>query len=367
MMNTHWLKKIAVLIAVAAGATLPTQAAAEATLKVGDKAPKLQVGKWVQGEPVKEFSKGTAYIVEFWATWCGPCRVSIPHLNELHNKFKDKKLVVIGQDVWEREESKVEPFIKQMGDKMTYRVAMDDKSKVEKGAMAETWMEAAGQNGIPSAFVVNREGVIAWIGHPMTLKEKTLEQILDGTFDVKKAAAEKAEEEKGQAQLQKLSRALGKAMQGEKWDEAESAIKDLEKALPEEHRGGLDMARAQIAFGRKDYKGGYKIIETVADKDKDNAMTQNQMAWYLATDKKLADQRDLKLADKLATRAVEVSKGKDAAILDTLARVQFMNGQAKKAIATQEKALKLADDDSKEQFQATLDSYKAGKLPKSDE
>src|SRR5688572_12135407 len=159
----------------------------EVTLKVGDKAPALAVGKWVQGDPVEEFESGKAYIVEFWATWCGPCRVSIPHLNEIHTKFKDKGLVVIGQDVWERDESLVEPFVKKMGEKMTYRVALDDKEGSEKGKMAETWMEAAGRNGIPSAFVVNKQGKIAWIGHPMQLKESLLEQVLEGTFELKNA------------------------------------------------------------------------------------------------------------------------------------------------------------------------------------
>src|SRR6266404_3560076 len=100
--------------------------AGESTLKVGDKAPKLQNGKWVQGDPVKDFEAGKTYLVEFWATWCGPCRVSIPHLNELHNKYKNKGLIVIGQDCWERDEALVAPFIEKMGEKMTYRVALDD-------------------------------------------------------------------------------------------------------------------------------------------------------------------------------------------------------------------------------------------------
>src|SRR5215469_6148510 len=146
-------KLVAGIMAVLAGTTLSF--AATATLKVGDPAPKLQAGKWVQGSPVKDFEKGKAYIVEFWATWCGPCRESIPHLNETYKKYKDKGLTVIGMNCWERDESLVEPFVKKMGDKMTYRVALDDKEGSDQGKMAETWMAAAGRDGIPSAFLVD--------------------------------------------------------------------------------------------------------------------------------------------------------------------------------------------------------------------
>src|SRR5881628_2427577 len=180
----NWMAPLLALTVIATCAS-----AAEPSLKVGDPAPKLQTGKWVQGEPVKEFKKEKAYIVEFWATWCGPCRVSIPHLNDIHNKFKVKGLVVIGQDCWERDDSLVAPFVKSMGDKMTYRVALDDKEGSEKGKMAETWMVAAGRNGIPSAFLVDTKGLVAWIGHPMQLKETVIEEVLSGKFDLPKAAA----------------------------------------------------------------------------------------------------------------------------------------------------------------------------------
>jgi thiol-disulfide isomerase/thioredoxin len=185
-MKMEHLKLTAALLAVTAGLTFPL--AAGTTLKVGDPAPKLQTGKWVQGDPVKSFEKGKAYIVEFWATWCPPCRASIPHLNEVYMKFKDKGLVVIGQNVSERDDSVVAPFVKKMGDKMTYRVALDDKTSNKDGQMSKTWMEAAGQEGIPTAFLVDTKGVIAWIGHPMQLKEQVIESVLSGKSPVSKSA-----------------------------------------------------------------------------------------------------------------------------------------------------------------------------------
>jgi thiol-disulfide isomerase/thioredoxin len=185
-MKAEQLKLTAALVAVTAAMTFTLVAAP--TLKVGDRAPKLQTAKWVQGEPVKDFEKGKAYLVEFWATWCPPCRASIPHLNETYMKFKDKGLIVIGQNCWERDESGVAPFVKKMGDKMTYRVALDDKSSAKEGQMAKTWMEAAGRDGIPSAFLVDTKGVIAWIGHPMELKEDVIEGVLADKTPASKSA-----------------------------------------------------------------------------------------------------------------------------------------------------------------------------------
>jgi hypothetical protein len=75
-----------------------------------------------------------------------------------------------------------------MGDKMTYRVALDDKTSDKNGQMSQTWMEAAGQDGIPTAFLVDTKGHIAWIGHPMQLKEQVIEDVLAGKSVVGKTA-----------------------------------------------------------------------------------------------------------------------------------------------------------------------------------
>jgi thiol-disulfide isomerase/thioredoxin len=153
-----------------------------AELSVGDPAPTLQTGKWVQGQPVREFEPKHLYIVEFWATWCGPCRQSIPHLNQLAEAFKNKGVVVIGQDVWDNDAG-VAAFVKGMGDKMTYRVALDDKSHDSEGFMTSHWWKrGVNHHGIPTAFII-KDQRIAWIGHPMALNEEKINQILSPSFD----------------------------------------------------------------------------------------------------------------------------------------------------------------------------------------
>jgi thiol-disulfide isomerase/thioredoxin len=357
-MKTVQRSLLAITLALAAGLSFT---AAAASLNVGDPAPKLQTGKFVQGDPVTEFAPGKAYVVEFWATWCGPCRASIPHLNETYTKYKDKGLIVIGQNCWEQDDSKVAPFIQTMGDKMTYRVALDDKQGSEKGKMADTWMAAAGQNGIPTAFLIDTTGHIAWIGHPMTLQEKTIEAVLAGNYNAKEAAAA---DEKEKSQLQDLSRKVQTAMKDKDWDTALSNLDELAKLVPPAVAENVSMVRFKILVGKKDYPPAYEIIQHISDAHKDDPMTQNNLAWMIVTDKTL-EHPNLDLAQKLAQRAVDGTKdpAQKSMFMDTLARAKFMQGSKEDAISLEQKAVAQAGDDMKDKLQKTLDSYKKGDLP----
>ena len=349
------MKRICVAALLFLAGSAASGVGAEPTLKVGDPAPKLEQGKYVQGEPVKEFARGKAYIVEFWATWCGPCRVSIPHLNDTWTKYKDKGLIVIGQDCWEHNESLVEPFVKKMGDKMTYRVALDDKTTEERGAMAKTWMQAAGQSGIPTAFLVDTQGRVAWIGHPITLQGKIIEDVLAGKFDAEQYA-------KTQVRVKQAFAAVGQAMRKKDWDEAASKLAEAEKLVPDDERDQLDRVRLAIFISKQDYAAAYKLVAKISDANKDDAELQNGFAWQIAMSPDIKE-RDLALAETLATRGNEAAKGKDPSILNTLARIKFMRGSKEEAIVLQEKAVQQAEESQKLAYQRTLDEYTQGKSP----
>jgi thiol-disulfide isomerase/thioredoxin len=327
-----------------------------ADLKVGDAAPGFDVGNWVQGEPIKSMEKGKVYVVEFWATWCGPCRATIPHLNELSKTHKD--VTFIGVDIWEQDESKVAPFVKEMGDKMTYRVALDNKSKETEGAMSKTWMRAAGRNGIPSAFIVDKESKIAWMGHPASM-DKSLAAIVDGTFDPKAEAAKAAAEEALQNDVREK---VITPMRSGKTDEALAALEALMKANPEQRSNLLGM-KAGILMQKKDLPAVYEIMDELAAAKEANPMMLNGMAWAILVEEPFAAKRDVDRAIKYAQTAVDATKGKDAQVLDTLARGHAMKGDFDKAVEVQQKAVDAASADLATKLSKTLESYKQKKVP----
>ena len=127
----------------------------------------LTVTKWLEGEAVSKFESGKVYVVEFWATWCGPCVANMPHLAELQARYKDQGVTIIGftsrdiRGVPDNSEEKVAAFVKKQGPMLGYTFAYADDDTT-----AAPWME--GQRYF-CTFVVDRAGRIAYVGHPMFL------------------------------------------------------------------------------------------------------------------------------------------------------------------------------------------------------
>jgi len=111
-------------------------------LKVGDEIPleALTELEIIQGEVPKEWGD-KLYIVECWATWCGPCIQVIPHVNELYKKYQSKGLEVIGVNVLDDANKKqVGKFVEKQGEAMSYNVAFASKESI----FVKDWFHASG-------------------------------------------------------------------------------------------------------------------------------------------------------------------------------------------------------------------------------
>jgi thiol-disulfide isomerase/thioredoxin len=325
------------------------------TLKIGDTAPPLQIKLWVKGTPVKTLGHGAVNVVEFWATWCGPCRESIPHLTELAHKYKGKATFT-GVSVFEvpnpTDESylpKVGSFVKEMGGKMDYNVAADGQS----GIMGKSWMEAAGQDGIPTAFVVDQKGKVVWIGHPMDGLDEAVGQVIKGTFDIKAEAAKLARAQadaqavtaKQQADAenqQKEMKPLLDAFEAKKYD---VVIAEAEKMIVKhpEAADQISFGTFQILMGASP-STGYAYARTLAKgRLKDNGTTLNEMAWSMVDDEnKMLKVHDYATAIVIAKAAAEAGKMKEPFSLDTYAYALFKSGDTKGALDIQTQAVNVA-------------------------
>jgi thiol-disulfide isomerase/thioredoxin len=314
-------------------------AAEPASLDIGSKAPPLSPEQWLKGEPVQAFEPGKVYVVEFWATWCGPCIASIPHLSQIQKDHPD--VAVMGIAASERKKkdgsdtrlSGLKTFVEKRGDTMGYRVAFD-----EDRSMGVAWMDAAGQDGIPCTFIVGKDGMVEWIGHPMGM-DKPLEAVLAGSWDRTKAkAAAEAERALQTFASEELSVLLKDATATGNWKPMMDRFAALEASNPDPTQVRLLKFQVMATSDRTEDACATARQLLAAQLD---ASDLNMIAWSIATDLK-GDGRDLKLALSAAQRASELSKG-DPSILDTQARVLFEMGDAAEAAKVQRTAVEGAE------------------------
>lgn len=335
----------------------------------GMAAPKLEVKEFIKGTAIDGFKPGQVYVVEFWATWCGPCIRAFPHLSELQEQYGDK-VTIIGVNIWERPYddgtlAKVKDTVTKQGDKMAYTVAYDGPdAKTDKA-----WMAASGRNGIPSAFIVDQKGMVAWMGHPMQM-DPILAKVVAGEWnpgEAKKLADAEAKEAETARALQKASRDLLKARVAAResgdWSEWSKTIDGLiesTKGSPSQMQ--FRMMKFQTLIGEANMpEKGYALGEELITEGKDDAQLLNAIAWFAVQDDSVM-KRNLDFCLKAAQAANDADKGQDGAILDTLARVHWERGENAKAIELQEKAVSLSKDSPMaKEMQETLETYKKGK------
>lgn len=281
----------------------------QAELGIGDPAPAISVKQWIKGGPI-DISAGRGaniYVVEFWAISWQPSQEAIPRLTELQKKYRDRGVVVIG--LTPEAPSLVKLFVQKHGAKMDYAVGIDEHDTAYK-----TYMEPFDQDGIPHAFIIDKEGRLVWHGHPMGSLDKALDELLSGKFNLE--AAKKYD------RIGKLEK---------KYIESVNA--------PSTRNQAADLGATIVGELGRDAAG------------------LNSFAWRILTDRRV-QYRDAALALKAARQAYELGGSKDPAIVDTYARALFESGDKQTAIQQQRAAIALAKDEGQRiEFESTLKKY----------
>jgi len=313
------------------------------TLSIGDDAPAIEVSHWLKGTPVEKFEKGKVYVVEFWATWCGPCRASMPHISELQEEYKDYNVQFLG--ISDEVLPTVVGFLvkddaegKQWFDKMAYTVATDPDRSVYKD-----YMVAAGQNGIPTAFIVGKTGKIEWIGHPMNIEEP-IKAVVNDSWDRVAEMKKFEEQEKAQSKLQALMQSIQEADAQGDWEKAVKII-DQVIAMGDEYAGFKVYKFQLMATSDDGSKEAYEYGEQLVKENWDDAQALNAIAWFIVDNNEVKNP-DYGFALKVAKRASELTDDADPSILDTYAHAFYKKGDFKNAVLWEQKAVdNLADNE----------------------
>jgi thiol-disulfide isomerase/thioredoxin len=202
---------------------------------------------------LKAFEPGKVYVLECWAIWCGPCVAAIPHVNDLHKKYHDKGLRVIGMNVWEDDEEKVAEFVKERGEGMSYPVAYTGKGS----AFEKEWLLAAGVRGIPHAFVV-KDGRLLFAAHPGNLKDEVVEALLAGEEGTRKAVAEINAAIESREKVSGIFSQFRKAAAANDVESMAARITEMERTDPSGRY--VQTMKLDLLVARKDWDAAARMI-----------------------------------------------------------------------------------------------------------
>lgn len=144
----------------------PEARASHAALE-GKPMPPLSATDWINGQPTSADIKGRVVVLDFYATWCGPCMRAIPHNNEMIKKYKSQGLTLLGICTSDRGQEKYAANAKEHG--VQYPVARDPQNKTAQAYNASYY---------PTYAVIDRKGIVRVIGlqpqHVETVVKKLL-------------------------------------------------------------------------------------------------------------------------------------------------------------------------------------------------
>lgn len=349
---------------LATAITLCAQEPAEPTLKPGSPvtATALASATWIQGDPLKSFEPGKVYILECWATWCGPCIAAIPHVNDLHKKYHDRGLRIIGVNVFEDDVGKVRKFTTTKGQEMSYPIVFTGR-----GSDFDTqWLKAANIRSIPNAFII-RDGKLLMIASPTQLTPKLMEVLLAEKTDPLKVQAELNKSQENRDRALEAAREFGAAVKDKDFETAKARVDEVEKLAP-----ALPLApmmRFELHTSLKEWDAAFKVFQS------SNAM--GRMFTTMAITRTITSGEPHGFTQPMIleviaahTQALKIKGGKTTPLdIAAVAALQWHAGNKPTARAEADRALELAktkpapQNPPVEEFQRFANAIHQDKLP----